>query len=503
MTVTNKQIGIIMKEIKKHNQVVAAAKAGMNVKTARKYLRLGKLPNELKKTREYRTRKDQFEGQWHEIVSMLESAPELQATTILTYLSEKYPEIYDRTQLRSLQRKMKDWRVLYGKNQSVIFRQNILPGKQSQSDWTSMNDLNICIAGEPYPHLLFHFMLPYSCWETFMICHTESFDTLSSGFEKAIWELGGTLPEHRTDNLSAATKKHGSSRQFTEKWQELLDHYKIRPSRNNPGVSHENGSVEKSHDTLKQAVNQHLLLRGSRNFKDIALYEAFLTQIKERRNISRRAKVIEEVSMLGTLPERKWSAPIVLSVRVNPSSTVSIFSVPYSVPSRLISYTLRAYVYPDTIELYYGSKALQSMTRIKEGYSIDWRHIIDSLIRKPGAFFNYQYHNALFPRVIFREAYDELVKLHPTSAHKEYMKILQLAKIYGETQVSCALEILSKSAKVANYDNVLPLLGTNTKTTYNVKIIKPNLREYDILHSFRESKAADQVVQIVRAAEAV
>lgn len=500
MTVTNQQIGILMKETKKHNRVAAAAKAGMNIKAARKYLRLGKLPDELKKERTYLTRQCPFANHWQEMTLMMESAPELQATTILTYLIEKYPEHYSRRQLRSLQDKLKDWRAIHGKQQSVIFRQNILPAKQSQSDWTVMNELGICIASKPFPHLLFHFMLPYSGWETFMICYSESFDTLASGFEKAIWELGGTLPEHRTDNLSAATRKHGSSRQFTERWQELLDHYKIRPSRNNLGVSHENGSVEKSHDTFKQAVNQHLLLRGSRNFKDIASYEAFLTQIKERRNSSRRERVIEEVSMLGKLPERKWNAPVILSVRVNPSSTINILGVPYSVPSRLISYTLRAYVYPETIELYYGNKCLQSMTRITTGYSIDYRHIIDSLIRKPGAFFNYQYHQALFPGTIFREAYDRLMELHPSRGHKDYMKILQLAKIYGEVQVTIVLETLAKIKKEPSYDNMLPLLGiSNLKEAYSVEVTKPNLAEYDSLHCFRALKP--EVAQIITAAQ--
>ena len=106
------------------------------------------------------------------------------------------------------------------------------------------------------------------------------------------------MPEHRTDNLSAATKRCGGSREFTERWEELLAHYNVKPSRNNPGVSHENGSVEKSHDTFKQAVNQHLLLRGSRNFADLKDYELFLTNIKEKRNSSRKERLAEELAHL-------------------------------------------------------------------------------------------------------------------------------------------------------------------------------------------------------------
>ena len=197
-----------------------------------------------------------------------------------------------------------------------------------------MNQLEICIGGKPYPHLLFHFMLPYSRWESFAICHSKSFDSLALGFERAVWELGGVLPEHRTDNLSAATKRCGSNRQFTERWEELLAHYNVKPLRNNPGVSHENGSVEKSHDTFKQAVNQHLLLRGSRNFVDLKDYELFLTNIKEKRNSLRKERLAEELSHLQELPHRKWNAPTILPVRVIPA--VLLLFYPYRILYRVV-----------------------------------------------------------------------------------------------------------------------------------------------------------------------
>jgi len=139
------------------------------------------------------------------------------------------------------------------------------------------------------------------------------------------------------------------------------------------------------------------------------------------------------------------------------------------------------------------------MTRITEGYSIDYRHVIDSLIRKPGAFFNYQYHQALFPRTVFRAAYDQLMELHPAKGHKRYMKILQLAKIYGEVQVTIVLETLAKIKKEPSYDNILPLLGiSNLKEAYSVEVTKPNLAEYDSLHCFEALKP--EIAQITTAA---
>lgn len=255
MTCTNHQVRLLMKYKNCYPLSIAAAKAGMSIKTARKYKATGEWPESDKKPRRYRTRHDPFEVHWPEIESLLQQSPELQAKTLIYYLQERYPTVYSNKHLRTLQRRLKTFRASQGADKPVIFLQNIAPGQSSQSDWTVMDSLGITIKGEAFSHLLFHFMLPYSQWETFMICHTESFNTLSQGFEQAVFELGGVLPMHRTDNLSAATKKLGSSRAFTERWQAFLAHYQVTPSRNNPGQSHENGSVEKSHDTFKNAVN--------------------------------------------------------------------------------------------------------------------------------------------------------------------------------------------------------------------------------------------------------
>jgi hypothetical protein len=405
-------------------------------------------------------------------------------------LIEKYPSRYHWGQLRSLQRRLQQWRAESGPNKEVIFRQVIKPGKQSQCDWTCMNGLKIEIAGEIFHHLLFHFMLPYSKWESIMICHSESFETLTQGYEKAVWKLGGVLPEHRTDNLSAATQKLGSSREFTERWQEFLGFYKVTPSRNNPGNSHENGSVEKSHDLLKTAIDQHLLLRGSRSFISLEEYEQFLENIIQKRNQGREKSLAEEIPLLKSLPNRKYNAPIILPVRVSPSSTVQILGVTYSVPSRLISYTLKAYVYGNEIDLYYGQKRLQKLPRLSNGALVNYAHIIDSLVRKPNAFAHYQYRDCLFPHILFREAYDQLVKSHPETGHKHYLKLLQLAKIHGEQDVLTALQLLEEEQKIPLPEEVKSLLDSSFKPVVMVQVFQPCLADYDTLHTFQKQEIA-------------
>ena len=453
----------------------------MSIKTAQKYLRLGKLPAELKKDRHWRTHPDDFKEVWPEIERMLSSSPGLHGKTLLRWLMERYPNQFFTTQLRSLQRRLQEWRSECGPDKPVIFPQDLKPGQQSQSDYTVMDDLCITLDRQPFSHLLFHFMLPYSRWETVSICLSESFESLAYGYDQAVWELGGTVPEHRTDNLSAATQRMKSTRIFTERWQEVMNHYGVRASRNNPGVSHENGSVEKSHDVFKKAVEQHLLIRGSRDFADQSEYESFLRDVLAVCNRERTKRLREEIPFLNPLPERKWNAPVILPVRVSSASTVRILKGVYSVPSRLIGYQLRAYVYPTEILLHYGKRFLQKMAKLPRegGVCINYRHIIHHLIRKPGAFANYKYRDSLFPHVVFRKAYDMLIEHSPHRGHKDYLQILHLAAMNEEKKVVEELKKILAAEEVPDIEILKMSLDQDRPSVPHVNILQPYLTEYD------------------------
>lgn len=474
-----------MKKLKKYTQEVAAAKAGMDVKTARKYINSRELPSDMKGAHVWKTRTDVFAAHWDEIEKMLDASPRLQGKTVLAYLIRKYPHHYEQKHLRTLQRRIRDWRAEKGTSQAVIFRQDIKPGKQSQSDYTCMNSLNITIHGQAFKHLLFHFMLPYSRWESVTICFSESFETLVLGYEAAVWDLGCVAPEHRTDNLTAATQAIGSRREFTERWQQFMAHYAVTPTTNNPGVSHENGSVEKSHDTLKNAIEQELMLRGNTDFSTQQDYMTFVRKIVDGRNALRQDRLLTEMDYLAELPDKKWHSPIIIRARVSSGSVIQILDVPYTVPSRLIHYTLKVYVYPDEIVLFYGNKKLQTMPRANAQSldGINYRHIIDSLIRKPHAFANYQYHEALFPRLCFRKAYDVLRDSTPANADKQYLKLLQLAKLHSEQEVACALELLLEEHQLPTPEVVKSLMDVYTKERLSVYVHQPDTTEYDSLLS--------------------
>jgi len=466
-----------MKNLIKHNQQVSALKSGMDVKTARKYMVAGKLPSELVKSHHWSSQPDVFLEVWTEIERFLKEAPRLQAKTMLEHLIRKYPGEFKKNQLRTLQRRFRHWRSENGKNKSVIFCQKHKPGKQSQSDYTVMNSLDVTIHGETFRHIVFHFMLVYSRWESINICYTESFDSLVQGYEKAVWELGYSSKEHRTDNLTAAVKRDKS---FTNRWTLVMKHYGVRPSRNNPGESHENGSIEKSNHLFKVAVEQALILRGYRDFKTLDDYRTFLEKIALGRNSERKEALDKEIPRLKELPDDKWYSPKIRPVTVTSSSIIYVDSIPYSVPSRLIGYALKAHIFPDKIELYYGHKQLQSMPKSNDAYAINYRHIIDSLVRKPGAFSHYKYKQALFPRDVFRQAYDCLLAKRPHDADKSYLKLLQLAKFNGEAVVAQELKLILEAGETPTEFHIKERLSIKTVIP-EVIVIQPDLSQYDLL----------------------
>ena len=251
-------------------QETAAAMAGMCVRSARKWQR-GPLPSETKQERWWRTRPDPFDGVWEEeIEPLLRDDPKgkLKATTIIEWLEEQHPGRFSASQLRTLQRRLQDWRALNGPDQEVYFPQDHPPGREAQFDFTHGNSLGVTVAGQPYPHLLFQLILSHSGWRYAEVAAGETFLALKQGLQNALWALGGVPEVVRSDNTSAATHemKRSRGRALNANYAALLDHYGVRSTRINPGKSHENGVAEHAHYRLKDALDQALILRGSRDF---------------------------------------------------------------------------------------------------------------------------------------------------------------------------------------------------------------------------------------------
>ena len=467
-------------------QAIAASKAGMDVKTARKYVRTGKLPSELQAVHNWRTRENPFKDVWDIVEGMLSDNPGLEAKTIFEELQRFYPGTFSDGQLRTLQRSVKQWRALEGPQREVFFAQEYKPGLLCESDFTHMEDLKVTIGGARFDHLIYHFVLPYSNWETETICFSESFESLSEGFQNALWVLGGVVAAHKTDRLTAAVHKTKNPQEFTDRYNALLRHYRMDGKKTNPNSPNENGDVEQSHYRFKRAVEQSLLMRRSRDFSDRKEYETFLHKLIHQRNSNRRTRFEEERAVLGSLPSRRLDTRKRETVKVGPSSTIRVNHNTYSVNSRLIGERVDVHLYADHVEVFYAQRRVESFPRLRgeKGHRIDYRHIIDWLVRKPGAFENYRYREDLFPTHRFRVAYDQLQEQSSTKAVKSYLAILLMAAEQGEGLVDNALRSLIASERMITKEAVADELLTvdgKPDASHEVNILPINLLIYDSL----------------------
>lgn len=473
----------------------SACISGMSEKTARKYRDTGKLPSELKKGHIWRTREDPFEHDWPEIKGLLKNEPKLEALTIFQHLQRKAPGKYQDGQLRTLQRRIKQWRALKGPQKDVVFPQDHHPGRLSQSDFTHMDSLGITIEHKPFDHLLYHFILTKSNWETVSICFSESFESLSEGFQRALWELGGVPERHQTDCLSTAVNKEGNPEEFTKRYSALMKHYSITPMRINPGKGNENGDVEQSHYRFKDAVDQELMLRGSRNFKSREDYERLLRKLLDRKNAGREKALALEQTNLKPLPGRKLDCFTILVARVSPRSTIHVNRNTYSVNSRLIGEQVKVKVHAEYLEVLYAQKLVDRIPRLRgeKKHAIQYRHVIDSLIKKPGAFENYKYKQDMFPTTRFRMVYDGLLRAKsPRSSAKEYLQVLNLAAKENESLVDEAIRILLQagtriidSAAVNAVYSDLKRSGKPQRP--GISILPVSLARYDALFADRRA----------------
>jgi transposase len=473
------------------NQAIAAAKAGMDAKTARKYLRLGRLPSEWLRERHWRTREDPFHGVWKQIREQLQVNPGLEAKTLFGALQRDHPGRFSDGQLRTLQRRVKVWRVTEGPAQEVFFAQQHQPGRLSQSDFTHMTELGITLGGQSFPHLAYHFVLTYSNWETATICYSESFESLSEGLQNALWELGAVPAEHRTDRLSSAVNNMSNQEEFTARYQGLLACYGMKAQRTQAGRANENGDIEQRHHRFKRAVDQALMLRGSRDFANLADYQQFLRELLAQLNAGRRQRLAEELVRLRPLPARRMESYKSERVRVDSGSLIYVDRNTYSVNSRLIGEQVEARLYLDRVEVWYAQKKVEELPRLRGRgkHRVYYRHIIDWLVRKSGAFENYRYREDLFPSSGFRMAYDGLKEARPQRAAKEYLRILELAAKESQARVEDALRmLLEQEASEISAEAVERLLVEVERippvTVVNVAPV--DLSSFDQLYTGRE-----------------
>lgn len=432
------------------SQELAAVKTGISIRSAKRVEKIKKCKSDNQKRG---PKNDPLEEVWEsELVPLLQRAPKLQSITLLEYLQAKFPDQYDGSILRTLQRRVKIWKGIHGPGKEIIFRQIHPPGEQGMSDFTNCDELEVTIRGLSFPHLIYRFCLPYSTWEYTQVCRGgESFAALSEGMQNAFDELDGCPVTHRTDSLSAAYRNLGqpTAEDFTESYKELCAIYGVKPTRNNKGVKHENGCVEVLHWHGKTKLKQDLMIRGSKDFDSFDAYCEFVGKSTAKKNSKRSKAFQEEKKYLKPLPGHRSRDFDIETVRVNSSSIILVRQVRYSVQSKLIGNLLKIHVFDGRLECFLGSTLVHTMDRLRWNKGprprfINYKDIIPSLVRKPQAFRNYVYRDDLFPTHAFKETWNLIdASSDERTACKEMVKILNIAAESGkEQEISKYLEKL-------------------------------------------------------------
>lgn len=492
MTLNIRQVSFYMAQRKKGlSQHAASTTAGISVRSGR---RIEKGQWQQSSERHWRTRQDPLELVWeNEILPLLASRPRLSPTTVLEYLQDKYPGQYPDTVRRTLQRRIRTWKACHGEELEIMFRQEHKPGLRALSDFTQLKNTVITLNGRPLEHKLFHFRLEWSRWSWVrVVTGGESFTALAEGLQEALGQLGGVPQEHRTDSLAAAWKNlsEDDHRDQTERYAQLCEHYGMTPSRNNPGRGHENGSVESAHGHLKQRIRQALLLRGSNDFQSLEEYRRFVTQQVLRHNQRNQDLVQQELAFLTPLPRNRCADYEEFSVRVSSSSTINVKFVVYSVPSRLIGQMLKVRLWDDRLSCYVGSDEVMSSHRVRAAKGkrrarcINFRHVIGSLVKKPGAFYHAALRNDILPNDEWRQLWQRMCsRLTPQLASRLMVNALKLAAEQEDISLIAkrVSELLLEPGE-PDLQKLLKWLGVKEKHPLpDGKVVQHSLQSYDLL----------------------
>jgi hypothetical protein len=494
MICTDAQVRQMMKEREQgKTQVQAAVKANVrSTKTVRKYERTKKLPSELKRARTWRTRQDPFEQDWPAIEGMLVSLPGLEVKALFDWLCEQHPGHYQAGQVRTLQRRVNVWRAMH-QDQVATLEQVHRPGELMQTDGTWLHELDATIQGEAFKHILIHCVLPYSNWDWGCIAQSESVLAVRQGIQATLQKLGYAPQCHQTDNSTAATyvlrhgqtTDHPNERSFHPLYLELLTYYGMEPRVIHVHAPNENGDIESSNGGVKRALHQQLLLRGSRNFDSLESYAQFVAQVMERRNQPRQGRLAEEMAVMRRVTQPPLAAYRERRVKVSAGSLIRVQTNLYSLPTSLIGHEVLVRQYEWHLEVYHQQHLVQQMPRLVGNFQLDinYRHLVDTLLRKPGGFRDYRYRNALFPQPIFRQTWDLLNQWYSErKADLIYLRILHLAAKHLESDVAAACALLLEQKHHFDETHVAQLImAPQRKDFVALQPMTVDLRTYDAL----------------------
>lgn len=487
--ISNKQYKRLMSEYEVSGNIgESAMKADVHRQTASKYIQAGKTPAQLQQKHDWRTRPDPLEKVWPKAAAMLGAAPELEATILFEHFLAQPDSGLEERHLRTFQRRVRHWHATEGREQEVYFAQDRQPGQLMQLDWTHAKELKVTIQGQPLDHLFCHCVLPYSNWQWAKRCISESFLSLLSGLQLTLGKLGKRPRYLGTDNSSSATHEveamPGRERAYNSDYLELCTHYDLTPITINIGCPNEHGDVESANRHLKRRLEQHLILRGSRDFNSVEEYDLFVESVIKTANAKRAKALAEELQHMRALPESQLAEYREYEPVVSSQSLIRVRKHVYSVPARLIGHTLRVEYYESELKVYLGREYLFDLPRLRgdRGGLVDFRHVIGQLLRKPGAFANYRHRQALYPSTSFRAAYDRLVSEHgERQGVIEYLQVLKVAADESVEKVEPVIQSLLAQPGKWWAKEVRAQVVPQEKKVIELSALTPSLEAYDAL----------------------
>jgi hypothetical protein len=474
-------------------QATAAATAGISVRTGSRIDTQTHQPQS-GRPHDWLTRADPLAQVWlTELEPMLQREPRLEPMTLFEYLQETYPGQYEGV-LRTVQRRVEQWKAEQGKPKEVMFKIRHEPGEMGLSDFTHLKGVSVTIQGQPFQHLLYHYRLAFSGWQYIQVIQGgESFIGLSQGFQNALAACGGVPQTHRTDSLSAAYRNVGGRNpKLTQMYDEVCRHYRVRPTHNNKGVAHENGSVESPHGHFKRKLCQALFRRGSLEFESVSAYQALIEQVVAKQNAKRTQKFEVEKALLQPLPRYRSPDYEVLSAKVSCYSTINVRSSIYSVPSRLIGQRLTVHLYHDRLVGFVGRTEVLALARlhihgserIRRGRSINYRHLVESFRRKPRAFLHCDWQADVLPNEQWQQLWQQMKQMiEPDTAARIMVEALYVAATQdkeAEVATYLTVQLESQTLTLRQLQQAFDLIP-NVQTMTFIETTQHNLASYDQL----------------------
>lgn len=440
-----------------------------------------------------------------ELEPMLRQQPRLKPMTLFEYLQDRYPGKYEQV-LRTLQRRVRQWKALHGASPEVMFPLRHEPGAMGLSDFTELKEVEITIGGKAFEHLIYHYRLAYSGWQFAQVIQGgESFIALSEGLQNALHACGGVPKQHRTDSLSAAYRnlRGKQDKPLTELYNQLCQHYRMQPTRNNTGIAHENGSIESSHGHLKRRIEQALLLRGSVEFATVGDYQAWMNEIVARLNLRCQSKYEQEKFTLQPLPPHRVPDYELVSARVSCHSTIEVRCMLYTVPSRLIGHKLELHLHHDRIVGYLGNQIVVELPRIRStdptkrrARCINYRHVVEGLRRKPRALLYCTWQQELLPNDQYRQLWQQLIAQYdPDTAAVLMVEALYIAASQDKEVAVADYLTAELAAGTLTRVRLQQQFGSRSATVVPpVNVTQHPLQDYDQLLSPRASDPANESV---------